>query len=674
MRRKTLAKIVAFLGSMAFLCGIGIFLGIFLLGPPPLANDQATAFYSHDGEFIGEVKERENHHFIPLEDISPYVKEAAIAIEDKQFYDHHGFDFKRIIGAVWKNITSGTLKEGASTITQQLARNLYLSHEKTWERKWKEAFYTLRLEMFYSKEEILESYLNTIYFGHGAYGIEAASSYFFDKSARDLTLAEAAMLAGIPKGPSYYSPVHNEEKAYARQQLILKQMFDQGRITEAEWEKASREHLTFVQKELENPDSDKGYFFDEVLKEAAEILGAEREQIRFGGYEIYTTMDLEMQAKLEDAVKGKMADTEMEVGAIAMEPETGAIRAMMGGKNYRASPFNRATAAKRMPGSTFKPFLYYAALEHGFTATTKLTSKPTAFQLEDGKVYEPSNFNDYYANEPITLAQALALSDNVYAVKTNMFLGAERLVEAAREFGIESDLPAVPSLALGTASVSVEEMVNGYAMLANGGYGVEGHTITKIISPSGKVVFEREVEKERTLDPVPAFILTDLMTGMFDRQLNGYAPVTGTTIADQLTRVYAGKSGTTNSDSWMIGFSPNLVAGVWTGYDDNRPITRIEEHRLAKEIWADFMEEAHEEQPLEPFHAPKGVTAIPIDPVSGQRATPYCDKSRVMYFEKGTEPKQHCMEHMQEKPRKNQKEKEEEKGLVQRWFDFFFGG
>src|SRR5690606_23305307 len=209
MRRKTLAKIVVFLGSMAFLCGIGIFLGIFLLGPPPLANDQTTAFYSHDGEFIGEEKERENHHFIPLEDISPYVKEAAIAIEDKQFYDHHGFDFKRIIGAVWKNITSGTLKEGASTITQQLARNLYLSHEKTWERKWKEAFYTLRLEMFYSKEEILESYLNTIYFGHGAYGIEAASSYFFDKSARDLTLAEAAMLAGIPKGPSYYSPVHN---------------------------------------------------------------------------------------------------------------------------------------------------------------------------------------------------------------------------------------------------------------------------------------------------------------------------------------------------------------------------------------------------------------------------------------------------------------------------------
>src|SRR5690606_36333021 len=212
------------------------------------------------------------------------------------------------------------------TITQQLARNLYLSHEKTWERKWKEAFYTLRLEMFYSKEEILESYLNTIYFGHGAYGIEAASSYFFDKSARELTLAEEAMLAGIPKGPSYYSPVHNEEKAYARQQLILKQMFDQGRITEAEWEKASRKHLTFVQKELENPDSDKGYFFDEVLKEAAEILGSEREQIRFGGYEIYTTMDLEMQAKLEDAVKGKMADTEMEVGAIAMEPETGADR------------------------------------------------------------------------------------------------------------------------------------------------------------------------------------------------------------------------------------------------------------------------------------------------------------------------------------------------------------
>src|SRR5699024_4633718 len=352
-----------------------------------------------------------------------------------------------------------------------------------------------------------------------------------------------------------------------------------------------------------------------------------------------------------------------------MDPSNRSIRALIVSRDYKKSSFNRTHKAKRMPGSTFKPFLYYAALNNGYTPSTKLLSKPTVFELDNGEVYEPSNFNGYYADKPITLAQALALSDNIFAVKTNMYLGSDKLVETARDFGITRKLPAVPSLALGTATVSVEEMVAGYGMLANGGKEIASHTIEKIVDPQGNVLLDLDdKEGEQILDPKQTFILTHLMTGMFDTTLNGYMAVTGSTITDQLTRTYAGKSGSTDGDSWVIGYSPSLVTGVWTGYDNNRPIEVVKETTYAKNIWATFMEAAHQELPDKSFSVPDGIIGVRIDPETGKKATSYCPTSRMMYFEKGKEPKSHCTTHFP--GRKNKKEKEE-KGKLERLFDLF---
>lgn len=658
-----------------FLMGMVYFIS-FLLGPPDLSNDENTLYYSHSGDVIGEESGIQQRYWVDLDDMPEEVINATLAIEDGRFYKHHGFDIKRMLGAAVTDIKNMSLKEGASTLTQQYARNLYLNQEKSWSRKLKEAFKTVRLEMFYSKDTILEGYLNTIYYGHGAYGIEAASKRYFDKSATDLSLAEAAMLAGIPKGPTYYSPFNNKEKAQTRQAKVLEAMRNKGDITDEAAQLSNQEELAFADDKPIKTKSAAPYFQDVVLKEASDILELGKEDIRSGGYAIHTTLDIDLQNQLQSDVETTVrSDSDIEIGAITMNPDDGAVQALIGGRNYDASPFNRSTQAKRMAGSTFKPFLYYAALTHGYTPSTKLKSEPTTFELSNGQAYSPSNFNGYYANEPITLATALALSDNVYAVKTNMALGTDKLIESAKQFRIHGHLPDVPSLALGSTSVTVSDMVSSYSMLANGGHSVQPHTIEKIVDRNGKVVFEHgEETEEQVLNPQAAFILTDLMTGMFDTTMDDYMAVTGSTITDKLTRNYAGKSGTTDSDSWMIGYSPQLVTGIWTGYDDNRPIEKVEEKTYAKHIWADFMEQAHDELPLEGFTVPDGVTGIPIDPTTGKRATPLCPKSRVMYFQKGSEPTAFCTEHFHKKEDVEEVENpdDDEKGVFQEIFETFF--
>lgn len=483
------------------------------------------------------------------------------------------------------------------------------------------------------------------------------------------------MLAGIPKGPTYYSPLNNEDKAKKRQQTILQAMLDKHVINSQEYDAATQEHLTYASHTEKEKHEIGPYFQDTVLKEASHLLELDKEDVQSGGFQIYTTLNEDYQKELEHQVQSSIdSASDIEVAGIVMDPRTGSISAMIGGRDYGESPFNRAMNAKRMPGSAFKPFLYYAALENGYHATTMLMSKPTKFELEDGEVYQPSNYNGYYANERITLAQALALSDNIYAVKTNMYLGTETLVDTAKRFGITSKLPAVPSLALGTASVSVKEMVAGYGMLANGGHDIDAYTINKIIDRNGNTVFEKENKSgDQVLDPKKAFILTQLMTGMFDRELDGYMSVTGAPIAEELTRLYAGKSGTTNSDSWMIGFSPTLITGIWTGYDENRTMEVAKESAYAKNIWANFMEAAHQGKEQENFHIPSGVVGVPIDPTTGERATPYCNVSRMMYFEKGTEPQVYCSAHIPEDSSQHEhRSSDKEKGIFEKWFDLLF--
>ncbi|MFN2744643.1 MULTISPECIES: transglycosylase domain-containing protein [unclassified Bacillus (in: firmicutes)] len=647
--RLTIKTIRAFLFMGALLL---IFLSIIVMtvvlaakwqGAPSVQVPRSTVLYDGNGKQMGETHYGQKRYWVSLDNINPAVIDATLTVEDRNFFRHHGFDFVRMAGAVIADLKAMSKVQGASTITQQYARNLYLGHDKTWKRKWNEAFYTIRLEQNYSKKEILEGYLNTIYYGHGAYGIEAASRLYFGKRAKDLNTAEAAMLAGIPKGPSVYSPLVNEKKAKERQEMILTMMAKEQKLTKKQAETLKKEPLTYRKQAEQEAEKKAPYFYDEAVKEMARLLHLTPEEAETGGFKVYTTLNPRLQKIAENTIK-KTIDSKsgIQIGFAAVDPYDGSVLALVGGRDYQKSPFNRVTQARRQPGSTMKPFLYYSAIQNGFTPATRLRSAETTFELGQGNAYSPGNYHGYYADGPITLLQALALSDNIYAVKTHLFLGMDKLIDAAKQFGIKSPLQKVPSLALGTSPVKPIEMVNGYAMFANGGKKIEPSFITKITDPSGKVLYEKPKRHKQALDPKAAFITADMMTGMFDKSLNGYTSVTGRTIADQLTRTYAGKSGTTSTDSWMIGFYPGLASGVWTGYDKARTIDAVAEKNYAKQIWAKFMEKALEGQPHAALMPPEGVTAINIDPATGYAAAPGCPAKHVAYFVDGTEPDQVC--------------------------------
>ncbi|GMB09469.1 transglycosylase domain-containing protein [Thermolongibacillus altinsuensis] len=640
-------------------------------GAPPLAVPQSTIFYAEDGTKIGENHHGGKRYWVPLEDISPYAIQATLSIEDRKFFEHHGFDFKRIMAAIIADIKAMAKVQGASTITQQYARNLFLSYEKTWFRKWNEAIYTIRLEANYSKEQILEGYLNTIYYGHGVYGIEAAANYYFGKSAKELSLAEAAMLAGIPKGPSYYSPLVDEQRAKERQKIVLRSMVENGAISEKEAKEAEKVRLHYSKGQGMLTQSIAPYFQDIVKTILRTKLGLDEETIEMGGLRVYTSLDVDMQAIAEKQIETIISkQSDIQAALVAMEPKTGEVKALVGGRDYTKSPFNRAVQAERQPGSTFKPFLYYAALKHGFTPSTELRSELTTFTLEDGTTYTPHNFNNYYANDTITLAQAIALSDNVFAVKTHLLIGQEELVQTAKQLGITSKLKAVPSLALGTSPVKVIDMVQAYSTIANNGKKIEPVFIKKIVNYEGKVIYEHKPAHEQILDPNLAFVTTHLMTGMFDPALNDYSTVTGQSIISEITRPYAGKSGTTKTDSWMIGYTPQLVAGVWTGYDRDQTIDKMEEKQYAKKIWVRFMEESLEGKKVKSFEPTDGVVGVYVDPHNGKLATDSCPTKRFSYYIAGTEPTESCTDHFHEKKKKKKKPKEKDSWL-KHLFDWF---
>lgn len=648
-----------------------------ILGPPPLAVPQSTLYMADDGSVIGESNSGQKRYWVPLKDISPDLVKATISIEDRNFYAHNGFDYKRIAGAIIADIKAMAKVQGASTITQQYARNLYLEHDKTWKRKLTEAFYTLRLEMNYSKNEILEGYLNTIYYGNGAYGIQAASQYYFGKDARDLSLAEASMLAGVPKGPSIYSPLANEKKANERQATVLRSMEIKEYISRAEADEAAAAPLKLVGKHQRGSVGQAPYFQDAVQKELKYTLKLDERTIALGGLKVYTTVNLEQQQLAEEMVAKHISeDSEIQAGFVAMDPRTGHVKAMVGGRNYEESPFNRAMQAVRQPGSTMKPLLYYAALENGFTPSTTMKSELTTFRFDDGSSeYTPHNFNNKYAEDDITMAQALALSDNVYAVKTHLFLGQETLVDTAKRFGLSTNMAQVPSLALGTSGVRVLEMASAYSLFANGGKYVEPVLIERVESNDGTVLFEAEKGGRQILQPELASVMNHMLTGMFDPKLNGYSSVTGITMADEMSRPYAGKSGSTNTDSWMIGYTPQLVTAVWTGYDVGKPIVKSTEKVYSKNIWFNFMEKALEDEPAAPFKTAKGTIGVFVNPANGKIATANCPVKRLTYFKDGTEPQEYCTDHLdagEEQPKEPVQE-HQEKPEKKPWYKRIFG-
>ena len=579
-----------------------------------------------------------NSKWVKLEEISPNLINATISTEDKSFYKHFGFDIPRILKSLFINITSGETKQGASTITQQYVKNLFLDFDKTWERKYREMWLTLNMETHYTKDEILEGYLNTINYGHGMYGIENASDYYFNKDSKDLTLAEATMLAGIPKSPSNYSPLVNLEIAKKRQKMILEGMLKNDFINKEEMNKALEEKLTFIGKKRTSSLTTAMYYQNAVLNELEKINSIPKSFLDTGGLKIYTNYDIEAQTSLEKSINKNLdKSSKIQTSGIMMNPNNGEIIALVGGRDFSKSEYNRAISSKRQIGSTMKPLLYYAALENGFTSSTSFTSEETTFTFSNNKTYTPKNAGEIYGHSPISMATAISYSDNIYAVKTHMFLGEETLVNFAKRLGITSKLETVPSLPLGTNEVSMKELTKAYSAFANNGYKVEPHLIEKIEDMEGNILYEFKDDKPLILNPSLTFILSELLTTTYDKTFIDYNYPTILNIAPKLSGKYAIKSGTTNTDSWTIGYNPDLITTIWCGYDDNSDIL-ANEYSYSKNIWADTFESYLKNKEKTWYKIPSNVVGVMVDPISGKEITKDSKKKKILYYLKGTEP------------------------------------
>lgn len=629
---------------------------------PAAAVAQTSYLLDAQGTIIEAYDAGQNRHIVPLSAVSPHAINATLAIEDHRFFDHPGIDFIGLGRAILVNLRHMDKMQGASTLTQQLARNLYLNHDRTWSRKIKEAVYALQLEMRYDKEEILEKYLNQIYYGHSTYGIQAAARLFFGKDAADLTLAESALLAGVPKGPRYYSPYYDADNAKKRQRTILQTMVKHGFITQEEAELAAAEPLQFLPL-TGGRRSEAPYFSDYIRHHVLEELGIGEKLLLEGGIRIYTTLDLRAQKLAEQAIAAWIGeDEELQAALVAVDPRTGHIKAMVGGTNYAKNQFNRALSASRQPGSSFKPVVYLAALSQDrFTPVTRYKSEPTAFLYDDGRrSYMPRNFNDKYAHAYIDMRRAIAQSDNIFAVHTLMNAGAEAVIDTARRLGIEAELEPLPSLALGTFPVSPLEMAAAFGTIANLGERAETTAILRITDSQGRVLYEAQPRKSRVIDAPYAYVLTNMMESVFEPGGTAHR------VADRIRRPVAGKTGTTNTDAWMVGFTPELSAAVWVGYDQGRRISPVDAHKAAP-IFADFIEKTLEPVPPKIFPIPEGVVSVYIDPATGKIAGEDCPEVRLEVFVRGTEPLEFCTAHGPPSPPPG--EGAEERELERSWWE-----
>lgn len=601
---------------------------------PKISIHKTQSYYLYDNQ--KKLIFNDNEEWVDLDNISPYLIQATLSIEDKYFYQHLGFDYFRIIKAAVKNLQSRSLKEGASTITQQYARNLFLNYDKTWSRKIDEAIFAAELETHYSKKEILEGYLNTINYG-GVYGIENASWYYFGHSSKTLSLAEASMLAGIPQSPANYSPIINEKKAKKRQKIVLLSMYNRNIIKKNEMKETIDYQLKYIGKTNQSSLENVLYFRDSVINEL-ESINIPNSTLQSGGLKIYTTLDVKAQESLEKAVSDNMNNnTEIQVAGMMSNPNNGSILALIGGRDYSKSQFNRALNAKRQIGSTMKPILYYSALENGFTSASCFTSEKTTFNFSNGKNYTPSNYNESYANGAITMGAAISYSDNVYAVKTHLFLGENTLVNMSHRLGIESKLSPNPSLALGTGEMRMSELIEAYSIFANMGNSVKQHFIEKIEDNSGNIIYQFSHYKEKILNDSLTFILNEMLTYTYDKSFINYNYPTVISLLPKISNKYAIKTGTTDTDVWIVGYNKNAVLSIWNGYDNNKKINNGE-HNYHKNIWIDTMESYLKDKDNNWYDIPDNVVGSLVDPITGKIAKEGDKNTKIFYFLKGTEP------------------------------------
>ncbi len=621
-----------------FISFIVIIIGLYTYAylSPKLDIKTSGSLYLYDSNNELLYQGSRNNEWANLEDISDYLIDATIAVEDKNFYKHHGFDYLRIIKAMYLNIKSGTIVQGASTISQQYIKNLYLDFDQTWERKIEEAFLTLELEVHYEKDEIIEGYLNTINYGQGNMGIVSASEYYFNKKPSELTLEEAIMLAGISKNPARYNPVSDYDACIARAKVVAKSMLNNEYISEDTYNSLFQDKIEIYGQNKTNNLQMLMYYQDAVMDELASISEIPESLIDAGGLKIYTTLDIDMQANLEENILENKPDDEIQVASVVVDPNTGAIRALTGGMDYAKSQYNRAIESKRQVGSTMKPILYYAALENNMTMSSTFSSVPTTFTLSNGQTYSPQNADSLYADKEITMAAALALSDNIYAVKTNLFLGVDKMIEVAHRTGIEADLDEVASLPLGTSEINLLDFATGYTTFATGGYKKDLYFIERIEDLEGNVLYEKEHEKKLVLNPNYTYILNEMMNTTSNDAYVDYTTPTALTISGNFTNKYAIKTGSTNTDFWIVGYNKDALVMTWMGYDDNQTITsRVRTN--SKKAWTKTIEYALKDIDTSWYETPENVVAIPLDAVTG-KVTNDNNKVSLYYYVKGSEP------------------------------------
>lgn len=652
---KTILVLIVLLGLAAALTLVFLLLQPLPAPQPPLASE----IYDANGQLVGTIGTQRRIE-VTLNQVPLDFQRAIVAIEDHRFFQHRGVDLRGILRAIWINIRTLERRHGASTITQQLARNAYgLTQKKLFTRKVREAIIALKLERRYTKEEILEMYINTIYFGHGCYGVEAAARIYFDKPASQLTLPESALLAGIVRGPAIYSPYINMEKAKDRRNLVLDRMAEVGFITHERAERAKQVPIEVagLPEGGYNIDHFRNavvhYLVNELFKDRP--LEERYELLRTGGLKIYTTMDLNMQEAAERAVEwwDKQPRYEgLQIALTAVDPSTGAVRAIVGSRDLSKSAWIRAFA-RRSPGSAFKPFLYLAALEsRQYTAASVFVSEPAQFDIRgQDEPYVPTEWIEGYFG-PLTLREAIARSSNVVTLKLNYQMASnpysgpwsQQLIDAAHRLGITSPLEPVLSLPLGVSPVTPLEMAAAYAAFANGGYRVEPYYIARIVDRNGRVLLENRPRLVQAADPRAVYIVTDMLRDVIYSNIG-----TGRALRDWFDgRPIAGKTGTSQDgkDGWFVGFSPQISCAVWTG-DDQNQISGLSGVGTAGEVWARFMAEALRNLPYKDFERPAGLVNVRVDKTTGQVATSQCPQEAVYeeVFIEGTQPTTTCEEH-----------------------------
>ncbi len=613
---------------------IGLYTYAYLSPKLDLKTSGSLYLYDNQNELLYQGSR--SNEWANLEDINENLVNAVIAVEDKNFYDHHGFDYLRIAKAMLTNIKKKSIVQGASTISQQYIKNLYLDFDKTWGRKIEEAFLTLELEVHYDKDDILEGYLNTINYGQGNMGIVNAASFYFNKKPKDLTLEEAIVLAGIPKNPAGYNPVSNYEASINRAWVVAKSMLNNGYIDENTYNNLFKEKLEIFGQTKKNNLQMIMYYQEAVLNELSTIKEVPASLVNAGGLKIYTTLDLNEQTNLEKNILKNKPNDNVQVASVIVDPKTGAVKALTGGMNYAKSQYNRALKSKRQVGSTMKPFLYYAALENNMTMSSSFKSEETTFYLSNGKTYAPQNAGNIYASKEITMAAALALSDNIYAVKTNLFLGADKMIDVAKRTGITASLDEVASLPLGTSEINILDYATGYTTFASGGYEKDLYFIEKIEDLDGNVLYEHENKNTLVINPNYTYILNEMMTSTTNSAYVDYTTPTALNIAGNLTHKYALKTGSTNTDYWIVGYNPDRLMMMWMGYDDNQFVDGSIRNS-SKKIWATTIEQSLENIGDSWYELPKNVVAIPLDAVTG-KPTNDVNKATLYYYVKGTEP------------------------------------